>query len=263
LTRVRAAASWSARVAPSARASKWRMTSVSEEDWNTAPSRSSSSRRASAFTMLPLWAMATGPCAGLALIGCALRTLELPPVEYRTCPMARWPGSRRRRSRLKTSATHPIAFSTWKARPSVAAMPADSWPRCCSAYSPRYATLAASEWFHTPKSPHSSWNLSSRSRAAVSADVTRKPAPPRLRALGERQVDDGCALRPHDQSLSLDATDPPPRHLELVHQPLEMPLGRGRHRDDDPRRPLAEQRDVQGHRRRQFHLHAERGRPRE
>ena len=54
---------------------------MSEEDWNTAPSFSSSSRSASALTRLPLWAMATGPCAVLALMGWALRRLELPAVE--------------------------------------------------------------------------------------------------------------------------------------------------------------------------------------
>ena len=77
--------------------------------------------------------MATGPCAVLALMGWALRMLELPAVEYRTCPIAREPGSRLRRSRLNTSATQPMPRSTWKVSPSVAAMPADSWPRCWSA----------------------------------------------------------------------------------------------------------------------------------
>ncbi len=57
------------------------MTSVSDEDWKTAPSFSSSSRSASAFTRLPLWAMATGPCAVVPVIGWALRRLELPAVE--------------------------------------------------------------------------------------------------------------------------------------------------------------------------------------
>src|SRR5881398_1946410 len=40
--------------------------------------------------------------------------------------MARWPGRRRKRSGLNTSATQPIAFSVWKPTPSVAAMPADT-----------------------------------------------------------------------------------------------------------------------------------------
>jgi hypothetical protein len=57
------------------------MTSVSEEDWKTAPSFSSSARRASALTRLPLCAMATGPCTVVPVMGCALRRLELPAVE--------------------------------------------------------------------------------------------------------------------------------------------------------------------------------------
>src|SRR3569832_724497 len=39
-------------------------------------------------------------------------------------------------------------------RPSLAAMPALSCPRCCSACRPRYVRLAASGWPKTPKTPH-------------------------------------------------------------------------------------------------------------
>ncbi len=54
---------------------------MSDDDWKTAPSFSSSSRSASAFTRLPLWAMATGPCAVVPVMGWALRRFELPAVE--------------------------------------------------------------------------------------------------------------------------------------------------------------------------------------
>ena len=47
------------------------MTSVSELDWKIAPSFSSSLLSASALTRLPLWAMAIGPRAVLALMGWA------------------------------------------------------------------------------------------------------------------------------------------------------------------------------------------------
>jgi hypothetical protein len=57
------------------------MTSVSELDWKMAPSRSISRRRASAFVRLPLWAMAIGPRAVLAVMGWALRSREEPAVE--------------------------------------------------------------------------------------------------------------------------------------------------------------------------------------
>ena len=60
------------------------MTSVSECDWKMAPSRSMSVRRVSAFVRLPLWAMAMGPRAVLAVIGWAFRAFDPPAVEYRT-----------------------------------------------------------------------------------------------------------------------------------------------------------------------------------
>src|ERR687887_341180 len=39
-------------------------------------------------------------------------------------------------------------------RPSTVTRPADSWPRCCRLYSPRYATCAASGTPVTPMMPH-------------------------------------------------------------------------------------------------------------
>ena len=63
------------------------------------------------------------------------------------------------------------------AAPSAVTMPALSWPRCCSAYSPRYVRLAASGLPKMPKTPHSSLNLSSiccaASRRGASAGKPR------------------------------------------------------------------------------------------
>src|SRR5881409_1982512 len=47
-----------------------------------------SRRSVSALVRLPLWAIAIGPRAVLAVIGWAFLRLELPAVEYRTWPMA-------------------------------------------------------------------------------------------------------------------------------------------------------------------------------
>jgi hypothetical protein len=57
---------------------------VSEFDWKMAPVRSMSRRSVSALVRLPLWAMAMGPRANVAVMGCAFRKFEEPAVEYRT-----------------------------------------------------------------------------------------------------------------------------------------------------------------------------------
>jgi hypothetical protein len=49
---------------------------------------SSSSRRLAVFTMLPLWASASGPCMVSTTKGWMLRSLLPPVVEYRVWPMA-------------------------------------------------------------------------------------------------------------------------------------------------------------------------------
>src|SRR5881397_1291434 len=64
-----------------ARASRCRMTSVSDVDWKIAPSRSMSLRRASAFVRLPLCAIEIGPRAVLAVIGWAFFRFDEPAVE--------------------------------------------------------------------------------------------------------------------------------------------------------------------------------------
>ena len=62
---------------------------------------------------------------------------------------------------VKLSPTSPTWRSTWNWLPSKETMPAASWPRCWSACRPSAVRAAASGWPKTPKTPHSSWNLSS------------------------------------------------------------------------------------------------------
>src|SRR5579864_4794044 len=54
-------------------------------------------------------------------------------------------------------------------------MPPLSWPRCWSAYRPRYVMLAASGWPKMPKTPHSSLNLSGRSPIFTALSSECKP----------------------------------------------------------------------------------------
>src|SRR5271154_6039670 len=61
---------------------------------------------------------------------------------------------------LKMSATRPIPRCDMSDLPLDETMPADSWPRCCCAYNPRYARFAASGCRYTPNTPHSSWKTS-------------------------------------------------------------------------------------------------------
>src|SRR6185437_5123692 len=74
--------------------------------------------------------------------------------------MAAVPSRRLITSLLKMSATRPIPRCEISDLPLDETMPADSCPRCCNAYIPRYARLAASGWPKTPKTPHSSWKAS-------------------------------------------------------------------------------------------------------
>ena len=69
-------------------------------------------------------------------VGCALAHTEAPVVEYRQWPTAMWPRSAVSAGSSKTWATRPISLCTMIRLPSLTAMPADSCPRCCSAYSP-------------------------------------------------------------------------------------------------------------------------------
>src|ERR1700691_2829892 len=74
--------------------------------------------------------------------------------------MAAVPSRRLITSLLKMSATRPIPRCEISDLPLDETIPADSCPRCCNAYIPRYARLAASGWPKTPKTPHSSLKAS-------------------------------------------------------------------------------------------------------
>ncbi len=102
--------------------------------WPASPSSAASSR---VLIRFPLW-----PSARLVVlvernVGCALAHTEAPVVEYRQCPTAMWPRSAVRAGSSKTWATRPISLCTTMRLPSLTAMPADSCPRCCSAYRPK------------------------------------------------------------------------------------------------------------------------------
>ena len=113
------------------------MTSVSLLVWKIDPRRTSSSRSSGALTRLPLWQSAICPCEHSIRIGCALTIRLSPKVEYRTCPMAARPDSPWRTSSSNTSLTCPMARDSCTRPSRTEAMPALSWPRCCSAYNPR------------------------------------------------------------------------------------------------------------------------------
>src|SRR3984893_3948554 len=87
-----------------------------------------------------------------------------------------------------TSETNPISLRIRMLVPLLTAMPADSWPRCCSEYRPKYVRLATSSpGWKTPKIPHSSWKGSSgasatggesslvRTRGCIQRDIDGAP----------------------------------------------------------------------------------------
>ena len=113
------------------------MISVSVVDWKMWPWASYSERISAALIRLPLWATATGPRWNCRSSGWALHSLELPVVEYRTWPMAAVPASSSLSIRgVNTWLTSPMPVWPLIVWPSVTAMPADSWPRCCWAKMP-------------------------------------------------------------------------------------------------------------------------------
>src|SRR5512134_228489 len=166
------------------------ITSVSIEDWKMEPETSSSRLISWALTRLPLWATAMEPDSKSTTTGWAFFSSELPVVEYRTCPIAMCPGSRDRISSEKMSATSPISLWKMIPSPSVLAIPALSCPRCCSAYSPRYAMLAASGCPWIPKMPHSSCQPDMPDPLSFQAQGRREslaPRRPKLRGPDPRQ----------------------------------------------------------------------------
>src|SRR5712692_431293 len=103
-----------------------------------------------------------------------------------------------------------------------------------------------------PKSPHSSWNRSSIGSPSagapahlargLSGHVALKPVSPRMADLAEREVHERLAADAKPEALAADRPDPHPGNGRLRHQYLEPALVLGRHRQDDPRPPLTEQR---------------------
>ena len=57
-----------------------------------------------------MWASATDPCAVPPIVGCAFSQKLPPVVEYRQCPMARWPDREFRLVSSKTWETSPMSL---------------------------------------------------------------------------------------------------------------------------------------------------------
>ena len=67
-------------------------------------------------------------------VGWAFFHTLAPVVEYRQCPIARWARpSELSVASLNTWETRPMSLNTTIWVPLLTAIPADSWPRCCSA----------------------------------------------------------------------------------------------------------------------------------
>ena len=69
----------------------------------------------------------------MAKVGWAFSQVLEPVVEYRQCPTAMCPFSEDSVCSSKTWDTRPRSLKTTICEPSATAMPAASWPRCCSA----------------------------------------------------------------------------------------------------------------------------------
>ena len=85
---------------------------------------------------LPLCPSASETCGVDRNVGCAFAHTDEPVVEYRQCATAMSPRSAVSDGSSKTWATRPISLCTTIRLPSLTAIPADSWPRCCSACNP-------------------------------------------------------------------------------------------------------------------------------
>src|SRR5947208_11229843 len=93
--------------------------------------------------------------------------------------------------------------------PSDTAMPADSWPRCWRANSPKNVSRATSSpGAHTPKSPHASFGPSSSSPGSNSSAATLSDGTSRVRP--DRTSDRGVlSLRFLSSCHRLDVKRPP------------------------------------------------------
>jgi len=101
-------------------------------------SLAASSRSSAVFTRLPLWPSTRPlPVSVVRNVGWAFSQVVEPVVEYRVCPTARCPRSELSVCSSKTWLTSPRSLNTTICRPSLTAMPAASWPRCCRANKPK------------------------------------------------------------------------------------------------------------------------------
>src|SRR5579862_9890924 len=223
------------------------MTSVSDVAWNWQPASSSPARSIGALTRLPLWASASVPHGVSSMKGCAFARCAPPIVEYRTCPMPTPPGSRARRSGVKTCATSPMSLTRCVCEPSQVAMPALSWPRCCSAYRPRCTYGAAAAWVRIPKTPHSSRSLS-HGVVIIGASRLLRDRVPRLQERRHGHVEPRPALRGvvggHDETIAAHGADDLHRHGQPPGEVEQIGHPAGPDRPDDAADRFAKQRGV-------------------
>src|ERR1700676_3858907 len=150
--------------------------------------------------------------------------------------MASSPASVRRSFSLKTWLTSPSSrrVTMWLQR-SAAAMPADSWPRCCRAYRAKYDRRDTS-WpgAYSPNTPHSSRGPS-RILSTVSGKERRQAA---RMSLGELLHRDGDGGVPKLDLQRLAPDLPDPREGRMLGQ---LPQRRARPAHEEASRALAEQ----------------------
>src|SRR4029453_13265023 len=136
-------------------------------------------RSSSVLVRLPLCASATvraGPCC---TIGCAFVQCVEPVVEERQCPIAVCPRNPRSFCSEKACVTRPMSRRTVRRPWSETAIPADSWPRCWRAKSPKYvrrATSRSGAWM--PTTPHTSAPASLKGRAELRQADAEQPVAP-------------------------------------------------------------------------------------
>jgi hypothetical protein len=99
--------------------------------WRADASTSAASSRV--LIRLPLWPSARLADGVARKVGWAFCHTDDPLVEYRQCPTAMWPRSVLSTDSSNTCGTRPMSLKTTILLPSLTAIPADSWPRCCSA----------------------------------------------------------------------------------------------------------------------------------
>ena len=120
------------------------MASVSELECRRTPSACSSARSSVVLVRLPLCPRAIVWPWPWRTTGWAFCQTVEPVVEYRAWPMAMRPGRPDSLGSSNTWLTRPMSFIAVTRVPSETAMPADSCPRCCSAYSPKKVSRATS-----------------------------------------------------------------------------------------------------------------------